>query len=99
MRRLFGCALLAATSVMAQQFHIDHVTVAPGGENERQRMLAHNLIVPTLDKWKIARQCDLEAVRNCPALPIIKITVEEKINAQDHEIHRVQPSEPRQDPS
>ncbi len=28
MRRLFWCALLAATSVMAQQFHIDHVTVA-----------------------------------------------------------------------
>jgi hypothetical protein len=28
MRRLFGCTLLAAGSLMAQQFHIDHVTVA-----------------------------------------------------------------------
>src|SRR6202142_3649274 len=28
MRRLFGCTLLAVTSAMAQQFHIDHVTVA-----------------------------------------------------------------------
>jgi hypothetical protein len=39
MRRLFWCASLAATSVMAQQFHIDHVTVAGKNVQAMQKAL------------------------------------------------------------